>query len=80
MSNKSCHRYLSRSSKASDWFACAGHELSSCKVITIESESLPEKLLLEIGGRDDSVEPVPIEEEAAECLEQLALEEEEKQI
>ena len=28
-------------------------------------ESLPEKFVLEIGGRDDSVELVPTEEEAA---------------
>ncbi|XP_074621044.1 uncharacterized protein LOC141879670 [Acropora palmata] len=44
-----------------------------------ELESFPEKLLLEIGRYDDSVEPVPTEEEAAEYLEQLALEEEEEQ-
>ncbi|XP_067025861.1 uncharacterized protein [Acropora muricata] len=44
-----------------------------------EPESFPEKPLLEIGGYDDSVEPVPTEEEAAEYLEQLALEEEEEQ-
>ncbi|XP_067025620.1 uncharacterized protein [Acropora muricata] len=44
-----------------------------------EPESFPEKLLLEIGRYDDSVEPVPTEEEAAEYLEQLALEEEEEQ-
>jgi len=36
--------------------------------------------LLEIGRYDDSLEPVPTEEEAAEYLEQLALEEEEEQI
>ena len=45
-----------------------------------ELEIFPEKPLLEIGGYDDSVEPVPTEEEAAEYLEQLALEEEEEQI
>ena len=39
-----------------------------------ELESFPEKPLLEIGRYDDSVEPVPTEEEAAEYLEQLALE------
>ena len=44
-----------------------------------ELESFPEKPLLEIGRYDDSVEPVPTEEEAAEYLEQLALEEEEEQ-
>ena len=44
-----------------------------------EPESFPEKPLLEIGGYDYSVEPVPTEEEAAEYLEQLALEEEEEQ-
>lgn len=33
----------------------------------------------EIGNYDDSVEPVQTEEEAAEYLEQLALEEEEEQ-
>ena len=38
-----------------------------------ESESFTEKSLLEIGGCDDSVEPVPTEEEAAECLEQLGM-------
>ena len=37
------------------------------------------KLLLEIGRYNDSVEPVPTKEEAAEYLEQLALEEEEEQ-
>lgn len=36
--------------------------------------------MLEIGRYDDSVEPVPTEEEAAVYLEQLALEEEEEQI
>ena len=45
-----------------------------------EPESFPEKPLLKKGGYDDSVEPVPTEEEAAEYLEQLALEEEEEQI
>ncbi|XP_067028184.1 uncharacterized protein [Acropora muricata] len=44
-----------------------------------EPESFPEKPLLEIGRYDDSVEPVPTKEEAAEYLEQLALEEEEEQ-
>ena len=34
-----------------------------------EPESFPEKALLEIGGYDDSVEPVPTEEQAAEYLE-----------
>lgn len=45
-----------------------------------ESENLPEKLLVDEGGYDDSLEPVPTEEEAAEYLSQLALEEEEEQI
>ena len=45
-----------------------------------ESESVPEKYLLEVGGYDDSVQPIPTEEEAAEYLEPLALEEEEEQI
>ena len=44
-----------------------------------EPESFPEKPLLEIGRYDDSVEPVPTKEEAAEYHEQLALEEEEEQ-
>ena len=43
-------------------------------------ESFPEKPLLEIGGYDDTVEPVPTEEEAAEYFEQLSFEEEEEQI
>ena len=33
-----------------------------------EGECFPEKPLLEIGGYDDSVEPPPTEEEAAEYL------------
>ena len=45
-----------------------------------EPESFPEKPLLGIGGYDDSVEPVPTEEEATEYLEQLAFEEEKEQI
>ena len=45
-----------------------------------QRDSFPEKPLLEIGGHYDTVEPVPIEEEAAEYLEQLAFEEEEEQI
>ncbi|PFX32641.1 uncharacterized protein LOC111320004 [Stylophora pistillata] len=45
-----------------------------------EPKSFPEKPLLEIGGYDDSVEPVPTEEDAALYLEQLALEEEDEQI
>ena len=36
--------------------------------------------MLEIGGYDDSVEPVPTEEEAAEYLEHLAFKVEEEQI
>ena len=45
----------------------------------IEQERFPEKPFLEIGRYDDSVEPVPTEEEATGYLEQLALEEEEEQ-
>ena len=36
--------------------------------------------MLEIGGYDDSVEPVPTEEEAAEYLEHRAFKVEEEQI
>jgi len=45
-----------------------------------EPESFPKKTLLEIGGYDDSVEPVSTKEEAVEYLKQLAFEEEEEQI
>ena len=45
-----------------------------------EPDRFPKKPLLEIGVYYDTVEPVPIGEEAAEYLEQLAFEKEEEQI
>ncbi|XP_022791782.1 uncharacterized protein LOC111331022 [Stylophora pistillata] len=50
------------------------------RTLVTNSSDVDVKHHAEEGGYDDSVEPVPTEEEAAVYLEQLALEEEEEQI